>query len=212
MKQHRTNGVRAIAKRGRTKKSTRLQSSVISPETTFATTTTSIDLLVPMLKNAILDERSTAIAIASPLFATSVVPYLLFLKNLWGAETATSEQKYAFATLLVFVLISIPAEVYTKERYDTVLSNIDSLHFLIQSAISLTNLRILLAFREDFNPIDTTTEEEKDANSKFATTRGTAVDNGRPGAAAEAIAGIILLTTGILMALDDRLIDLSSIS
>ena len=211
MKQHRTNGVRAIAKRGRTKKSTRLQSSVISPETTFATTTTSIDLLVPMLKNAILDERSTAIAIASPLFATSVVPYLLFLKNLWGAETATSEQKYAFATLLVFVLISIPAEVYTKERYDTVLSNIDSLHFLIQSAISLTNLRILLAFREDFNPIDTTTEEEKDANSKFATTRGTAVDNGRPGAAVEAIAGIILLSTGILMALDDRLIDLSSI-
>ena len=164
-----------------------------------------------MLQNAILDERSTAIAIASPLFALSVVPYLLFLKNLWRAETATSEQKYAFATLLVFVLISIPAEVYTKERYDTVLSNIDSLHFLIQSAISLTNLRILLAFREDFNPIDTTTEEEKDANSKFATTRGTAVDNGRPGAAVEAIAGIILLSTGILMALDDRLIDLSSI-
>ena len=211
-KQHRTNGVRAIAKRGRTKKSTRLQSSVISPETTFATTTTSIDLLVPMLKSAILDERSTAIAIASPLFATSVVPYLLFLKNLWGAETATSEQKYAFATLLVFVLISIPAEVYTKERYDTVLSNIDSLHFLIQSAISLTNLRILLAFREDFNPIDTTTfKEEKDANSIFATTRITAVDNGRPGVAVEAIAGIILLSTGILMALDDRLIDLSSI-
>ena len=102
--------------------------------------------------------------------------------------------------------------MYTKERYDTVLSNIDSLHFLIQSAISLTNLRILLAFREDFNPIDTTTfKEEKDANSKFATTRGTAVDNGRPGAAVEAIAGIILLSTGILMALDDRLIDLSSI-
>lgn len=170
-----------------------------------------------MLQNAILDERSTAIAIASPLFALSVVPYLLFLKNLWRAETATSEQKYAFATLLVFVLISIPAEVYTKERYDTVLSNIDSLHFLIQSAISLTNLRILLAFRDDFDLTTTTTAAaEANRNAVSSTTRTSsmelmAADIGRPGAAVEAVAGVILLSTGILMALDDRLIDLSSI-
>ena len=163
-----------------------------------------------MLQNAILDERSTAIAIASPLFALSVVPYLLFLKNLWGAETATSEQKYAFATLLVFVLISIPAEVYTKERYDTVLSNIDSLHFLIQSAISLTNLRILLAFRDDFD-LTTSTSSSSTTTTTTTTTQLTAADIGRPGAAVEAVAGVILLSTGILMALDDRLIDLSSI-
>jgi len=180
-------------------------------------TTHSADAIIPMLQNAILDERSTAIAIASPLFALSVVPYLLFLKNLWRAETATSEQKYAFATLLVFVLISIPAEVYTKERYDTVLSNIDSLHFLIQSAISLTNLRILLAFRDDFDLTTTTsTAAEANRNAVSSTTRTssmelTAADVGRPGAAVEAVAGVILLSTGILMALDDRLIDLSSI-
>ncbi|CAL6304990.1 unnamed protein product [Bathycoccus prasinos] len=163
-----------------------------------------------MLQNAILDERSTAIAIASPLFALSVVPYLLFLKNLWRAETATSEQRYAFATLLVFVLISIPAEVYTKERYDTVLSNIDSLHFLIQSAISLTNLRILLAFRDDFD-LTTSTSSSTTTTTTTTTTQLTAADIGRPGAAVEAVAGVILLSTGILMALDDRLIDLSSI-
>lgn len=202
---------------------TRLQ-SMISPMTTtlpLATTATmtmhGADAIIPMLQNAILDERSTAIAIASPLFALSVVPYLLFLKNLWRAETATSEQKYAFATLLVFVLISIPAEVYTKERYDTVLSNIDSLHFLIQSAISLTNLRILLAFRDDFDLTTTTTATaEANRNAVSSTTRTssmelTAADIGRPGAAVEAVAGVILLSTGILMALDDRLIDLSSI-
>ena len=163
-----------------------------------------------MLQNAILDERSTAIAIASPLFALSVVPYLLFLKNLWRAETATSEQKYAFATLLVFVLISIPAEVYTKERYDTVLSNIDSLHFLIQSAISLTNLRILLAFRDDFDLVSISSPSSP-SSSTTTTTQLTAADIGRPGAAVEAVAGVILLSTGILMALDDRLIDLSSL-
>lgn len=185
--------------------------------TTATMTTHGADAIIPMLQNAILDERSTAIAIASPLFALSVVPYLLFLKNLWRAETATSEQKYAFATLLVFVLISIPAEVYTKERYDTVLSNIDSLHFLIQSAISLTNLRILLAFRDDFDLTTTTTATaEANRNAVSSTTRTssmelTAADIGRPGAAVEAVAGVILLSTGILMALDDRLIDLSSI-
>jgi len=209
---------KSTKRRGR---GTRLQ-SMISPMTTtlpLATTATmtthGADAIIPMLQNAILDERSTAIAIASPLFALSVVPYLLFLKNLWRAETATSEQKYAFATLLVFVLISIPAEVYTKERYDTVLSNIDSLHFLIQSAISLTNLRILLAFRDDFD-LTTTAAAEANRNAVSSTTRTssmelTAADVGRPGAAVEAVAGVILLSTGILMALDDRLIDLSSI-
>ena len=195
----------------RRKKSTQLQ-SMISPiiiTTTSTTTTNSLDPIISMLQNAILDERSTAIAIASPLFALSVVPYLLFLKNLWRAETATSEQRYAFATLLVFVLISIPAEVYTKERYDTVLSNIDSLHFLIQSAISLTNLRILLAFRDDFDL--TTSTSSSTTTTTTTTTQLTAADIGRPGAAVEAVAGVILLSTGILMALDDRLIDLSSI-
>ena len=49
---------------------------------------------------------------------------------------------------LLFVVVSIPAEAYTQEQYGTVLSNIDALHFLIQAAISLTNLRIMLAFRD----------------------------------------------------------------
>ena len=46
------------------------------------------------------------------------------------------------------MVVSIPAEAYTQEQYGTVLSNIDALHFLIQAAISLTNLRIMLAFRD----------------------------------------------------------------
>ncbi|ABO95119.1 predicted protein, partial [Ostreococcus lucimarinus CCE9901] len=81
------------------------------------------------------------------LFALSVAPYVLFLKRVNDAPSATVEMRQAFATLLLFVLISIPAEAYTKSAYGEVLSNIDALHFLIQSAISLTNLRILLAFR-----------------------------------------------------------------
>ena len=62
--------------------------------------------------------------------------------------SATDEMRASFATLLLFVVVSIPAEAYTQEQYGTVLSNIDALHFLIQAAISLTNLRIMLAFRD----------------------------------------------------------------
>ena len=101
-----------------------------------------------ILSAAILDQHSVWWALASPLFALSVGPYLLFLRNLWSAPTATDEMKASFATLLLFVVVSIPAEAYTQEQYGTVLSNIDALHFLIQAAISLTNLRIMLAFRD----------------------------------------------------------------
>ena len=101
-----------------------------------------------ILAAAILDQHSVWWALASPLFALSVAPYLLFLKNIWEVPSSTDEMRASFATLLLFVVVSIPAEAYTQEQYDTVLSNIDALHFLIQAAISLTNLRIMLAFRD----------------------------------------------------------------
>ena len=101
-----------------------------------------------ILAAAILDQHSVWWALASPLFALSVAPYLLFLKNIWEVPSATDEMRASFATLLLFVVVSIPAEAYTQEQYGTVLSNIDALHFLIQAAISLTNLRIMLAFRD----------------------------------------------------------------
>ena len=100
-----------------------------------------------VLGAAILDRHSVWWALASPLFALSVAPYLLFLKRVYDAPSATDEMRASFATLLLFVVVSIPAEAYTQEAYGTVLSNIDALHFLIQAAISLTNLRVMLAFR-----------------------------------------------------------------
>jgi hypothetical protein len=101
-----------------------------------------------VLGAAIFDQHSVWWAIASPLFALSVAPYLLFLKRMYDAPSATDEMRASFATLLLFVVVSIPAEAYTQEAYGTVLSNIDALHFLIQAAISLTNLRVMLAFRD----------------------------------------------------------------
>ena len=41
-----------------------------------------------VLGAAILDQHSIWWAVASPLFALSVAPYLLFLRNIWAAPTA----------------------------------------------------------------------------------------------------------------------------
>jgi len=147
------------------------------------------------VRAAVLDGHSAWWAVASPLFALSVGPYLLFLKRLNDAESATGEMRRAFATLLLFVLVSIPAEAYTKSAYGEVLSNIDALHFLIQSAISLTNLRILLAFR------DANTEREVEETST-----SNRVVAGRPGKVVEAFAGVGLLATALLLSLDERLL------
>ena len=69
------------------------------------------------VRAAVLDGHSAWWAVASPLFALSVGPYLVFLKRLNDAESATGEMRRAFATLLLFVLVSIPAEAYTKSAY-----------------------------------------------------------------------------------------------
>ena len=123
-------------------------SAAASAASTASLTPSAASETLRVLSAAILDQHSVWWALASPLFALSVGPYLLFLRNIWRAPSATDEMRASFATLLLFVVVSIPAEAYTQEAYGTVLSNIDALHFLIQAAISLTNLRIMLAFRD----------------------------------------------------------------
>jgi hypothetical protein len=87
-----------------------------------------------------------------------------------------------------------------------VLSNIDALHFLIQSAISLTNLRILLAFRRE--------NTRRDERASIApSSDGAAVASvGRPGVVVEAFAGVGLLATALLLSLDERLLTLPATS
>ena len=154
------------------------------------------------IRDAVFDGHSFWWSAASPLFAFSVAPYLLFLKRLNDAKSSTEEMNQAFATLLLFVIVSIPAEAYTKSAYGEVLSNIDAFHFLIQSAISLTNLRILLAFRDE--------RAVRRGNERASATKTSRVVQaplvGRPGRVVEAFAGVGLLATSLLLSLDERLL------
>jgi hypothetical protein len=237
-----------------------------APPAAAAASSSAASETLRVLGAAILDRHSVWWALASPLFALSVAPYLLFLKRVYDAPSATDEMRASFATLLLFVVVSIPAEAYTQEAYGTVLSNIDALHFLIQAAISLTNLRVMLAFREAVGregSSDLPTEASEDAfapslgtstismdaadgigwdgegwDGRVNAARGALVsvdwggggDGGagggeagssrkfaesaktfRPGQLVEAAAGLALVSTFGLMALDSRLVSLEDL-
>ena len=79
------------------------------------------------------------------LFTLSLLPFLAFVRELWGAGRRTRGVTLAFSSLLVFVVVSIPLESYTEGTYGELVSNVDSLHFAAQSLVSGTNLAIVLS-------------------------------------------------------------------
>lgn len=248
-----------------TKMASDLSDIAAAPPAAAAAAPSAASETLRVLGAAILDRHSVWWALASPLFALSVAPYLLFLKRVYDAPSATDEMRASFGTLLLFVVVSIPAEAYTQEAYGTVLSNIDALHFLIQAAISLTNLRVMLAFRDavgregssgetgtsedTFPPASNITTISMDAadgggwdgegwDGRVNSGRGASAsvdwggggDGGaggggggtsrklaesaetfRPGQLVEAAAGLALVSTFGLMALDSRLVSLEDL-
>ncbi|CAN0203275.1 unnamed protein product [Ectocarpus sp. 6 AP-2014] len=86
---------------------------------------------------------------AAELFQASLFPYLAFLWLLSRKETKTPEGgTFGFAFLLVFVVATIPAGIYAKTEYNEILANVDYLHGIAESFLTLTNLFIVSAFRK----------------------------------------------------------------
>lgn len=87
-------------------------------------------------------------SLAAQFFAFSLFPYLAFLYYTLRTEKMPRLAKVGFCTLLVFVFATIPAGIYAKKVYGTSLANVDWLHGSAESLLSLTNLLIVLGFRE----------------------------------------------------------------
>lgn len=86
--------------------------------------------------------------LAAQLFAASLFPYLAFLYFLGRPQTAVPPlAKFGFQFLLVFVGATIPAGIYAKVAYGDILANIDWLHGGAESLLTITNLLIVLGFR-----------------------------------------------------------------
>jgi hypothetical protein len=80
------------------------------------------------------------------LFAVSLFPYLAFLFYLRRAKGPLLVS-FGFAFLLVFVAATIPAGIYAKQHFGTSLANVDWLHGLAESLLTVTNILIVLGFR-----------------------------------------------------------------
>lgn len=88
---------------------------------------------------------------AAQSFAASLFPYLGFLYFLGKKEVGCPRfANFGFQFLLAFVFASIPAGIYAKVHYGDILANVDWLHGCAESLLTLTNLFVVLGFREAF--------------------------------------------------------------
>ena len=81
------------------------------------------------------------------LFGLSLFPYLIFL---WFATKSRQFPKlglWGFYGTLVFVAITIPAGLYAKIQYNDSLANIDWLHGSAESFLTITNILLVLGFK-----------------------------------------------------------------
>ncbi|MBD1935357.1 MULTISPECIES: DUF3593 domain-containing protein [Cyanophyceae] len=82
------------------------------------------------------------------LFALSLFPYLGFLWFLTRSRQMPRLALIGFYMTLVFVGVTIPAGIYAKVAYGESLANVDLLHGGAEVFLTLSNILIVLGFRQ----------------------------------------------------------------
>lgn len=82
------------------------------------------------------------------LFALSLFPYLGFLWFLTRSRQMPRLALIGFYGTLVFVAVTIPAGIYAQVHYGKSLSNVDWLHGSAEFFLTLSNILIVLGFRQ----------------------------------------------------------------
>jgi hypothetical protein len=82
------------------------------------------------------------------LFALSLFPDLGFLWFMTKSGKTPRLALIGFYLLLVFVAITIPAGIYAKIHYHDALANIDWLHGGAELFLTISNVFVVLGFRE----------------------------------------------------------------
>jgi hypothetical protein len=105
--------------------------------------------------------------IEGALFGASLAPYLVFLYFLQkDASAAPRGVVFGFKFLLAFVFGTIPFAIYAKVEYDEILANCDVIHGVAESLLTLTNVFIVLGFRQGLR------EAHGDGGRKMKTSMG----------------------------------------
>lgn len=82
------------------------------------------------------------------LFALSLFPYLGFLWFLTRSKLTPRLALIGFYGTLVFVGVTIPAGIYARVAYGEALANVDWLHGGAEVFLTLSNILIVLGFRQ----------------------------------------------------------------
>ena len=88
------------------------------------------------------------------LFALSIFPYSIFLYYLYKIKSVNKFVKTGFSLTVLFVLITILVSIFTLNYYNKTLVEVDFLHGLAESFLTLSDFVILFGFVRILNNIE----------------------------------------------------------
>jgi len=88
------------------------------------------------------------------LFAVSIIPYAIFLFYLYKIKSVNKLVKTGYSLTVLFVFITIVFSIYTLNYYDKTLVEVDFLHGLAESFLTLSDFIILLGFIKILNSLE----------------------------------------------------------
>ncbi|MBO6975672.1 MAG: DUF3593 domain-containing protein [Prochlorococcus marinus CUG1435] len=88
------------------------------------------------------------------LFAVSIIPYAIFLFYLYKIKSVNNFVKTGFSLTVLFVLITILISIFTLYYYGKTLVEIDFLHGLAESFLTLSDFVILFGFLKFLNTLE----------------------------------------------------------
>ena len=80
------------------------------------------------------------------LFGVSIIPYGIFLFSLYKIKSVNNFVKTGFSLTVLFVLITILVSIFTLNYYNKTLVEVDFLHGLAESFLTLSDFVILFGF------------------------------------------------------------------
>ena len=87
------------------------------------------------------------------LFAVSIIPYAIFLYYLYKIKSVNNFVKTGFSLTVLFVFITILVSIFALNYYDKTLVEIDFLHGLAESFLTLSDFVILFGFIKLLNSL-----------------------------------------------------------
>ena len=88
------------------------------------------------------------------LFAVSIIPYSIFLFYLYKINSVNNFVKTGFSLTVLFVFITILVSIFTLNFYDKTLVEVDFLHGLAESFLTLSDFVILFGFIKLLNSLE----------------------------------------------------------